>query len=192
VLRHTPKPPVELVGPAAQGIVGFSSQNEVLLTPLTPVTPITPVTIEGLISLHDMIKQDCCASDEQSRQRLQKRVQKLASAAQISFAKQSLLQDHNRVLLQVSRETQIRRKRKPIVLGKAKVMGYEDLEEAQAKRTAQEKAAAERGKGKRGRKRKAPIQEEDKVVSASSPKEKVLRRDEDQQYVPWRAPAAQM
>jgi transposase len=189
VLRHTPKPPVELIGPDAHGPVESSSQDEALLA---PVTPTTPVTTEGLISLHNLIKQDCCASDERSRQRLQRRVQKLASAAKISIAKQSLLQDHNRVLLQVSRETQIRRKRKPIVLGRAKVMEYEDLEEAQAKRTAQEKAAAEKGKGKRGRKRKSPIQKEGEVVSVPIPKEKVARMDDDHEYVPWRAPTAQM
>ena len=37
---------------------------------------------------------------------------------------------------------------------KAKVMSYKDLEEAWAKRAAKEKAVAERGKAKRGRKRK--------------------------------------
>ena len=41
-----------------------------------------------------------------------------------------------------------------VVLGKAKVMSYEDIEEARAKRAAKEQATA--GKGKRGRKCKSP------------------------------------
>lgn len=41
-----------------------------------------------------------------------------------------------------------------MVLGKAKVMSYEDLEEARAKRATKDAAKAE-GKGKRGRKRKS-------------------------------------
>jgi hypothetical protein len=71
-------------------------------------------------------------------------------------------------------------------------MKHEDLEEAQAKWTAQEKAAAEKGKGKRGRKQKAPIQEESEVISAPLPNEKVTRRDGDQEHVAWRALTAQM
>ena len=42
-----------------------------------------------------------------------------------------------------------------MVLGKAKVMSYEDIEEARAKRAAKE-AQETAGKGKRGRKRKSP------------------------------------
>lgn len=38
-------------------------------------------------------------------------------------------------------------------------MGYEDLEEARAKRAAKEQATADKGKGKRGRKRKSPASE---------------------------------
>jgi hypothetical protein len=96
VLRDMPKPPAEHTSSGAD-IAATSSRNEV---PPTPVTPVTPVTVEALTSLHDLIKQDACAaaSDDATRQRLQKHVQKLASAAKISFAKQSLLQDHNRLL----------------------------------------------------------------------------------------------
>jgi hypothetical protein len=72
VLRHTQKPPAEFDGPGPSEAIGFSCQNE---APLTPVTPVTPVTAEGLMSLHILIKQDCSASDEHSRQRLQRRVQ---------------------------------------------------------------------------------------------------------------------
>jgi hypothetical protein len=43
---------------------------------------------------------------------------------------------------------------KSVVWGKAKIMSYEDLEEARVKRTAKD-AAKVKGKGKRGRKRKS-------------------------------------
>lgn len=39
-------------------------------------------------------------------------------------------------------------------------MSYEDLEEARAKRTTKEKATADKGKEKRGRKHKCPVPEE--------------------------------
>jgi hypothetical protein len=53
-----------------------------------------------------------------------------------------------------------------LVLGKAKVMSYEDLEEARAKRVLKDLNQAAKGKGKRGRKSKKsspPEPEEDTV-----------------------------
>jgi hypothetical protein len=41
------------------------------------------------------------------------------------------------------------------VLGKAKVMSYEDLKEARAKRVVKDSAQVAKGKGKRGRKSKS-------------------------------------
>jgi hypothetical protein len=41
----------------------------------------TPVNADSLMSLHDLIKQDASRLDRLSEQRLQRRVQKLASAA---------------------------------------------------------------------------------------------------------------
>jgi hypothetical protein len=92
--------------------------------------------------------------------RLQRRVQKLASAAKISFARQGLLQDHNRLLYKINNEAKARRTTQSVLLrkGKAKVMSYEDLKEARAKRAAKDKAAAESGNAKRGRKRKSAKQ----------------------------------
>ncbi|KAL8761205.1 MAG: hypothetical protein Q9194_007717, partial [Teloschistes cf. exilis] len=110
-------------------------------------------------------------------------IQKIASAARISFAECAFLQDQNRLLAKINGEAKVRRSTKSLILGKAKVMSYEDLGEARAKRaaakekamvaqakraaakeekaTAKEKATA--GKGKRGRPRKNPAPE------ASSP-----------------------
>ena len=47
-----------------------------------------------------------------------------------------------------------------MVLGKAKVMSYEDLEEARAKRAEKEAAKEAKGKGKRGRPKSAALEVE--------------------------------
>jgi hypothetical protein len=94
VLRDMPKPPAEHSSSA--DVAATSTQNKV---PLMPVTPVTPVTVEAPTSLHNLIKEDACAaaSDEACRQPLQMRVQKLASAATICFANQSLRSWHESV-----------------------------------------------------------------------------------------------
>lgn len=43
-----------------------------------PRTPVTPVTLEGLVSLQDLISQDAHSLDEVCRRRLRKHLQKLA------------------------------------------------------------------------------------------------------------------
>jgi hypothetical protein len=49
-------------------------------------------------------------------------------------------------------EVKVRRSTRSVVLGKAKVMSFEDIEEARVKRAAKEVI---KGKGERGRKRKS-------------------------------------
>ena len=127
------------------------------------------------MSLHNLIKQDAHALDETSKQRLQRHQQKLANAAQTSFSEHALLQDQNRFLTRMNNEAKVRRSTKSVVLGKAKVMSYEDIEEARAKRAAKAQAAA--GKGKRGRKRKSPAEE---AGAPESAKAKVARMSEAQ------------
>ncbi|KFZ24430.1 hypothetical protein V502_01093 [Pseudogymnoascus sp. VKM F-4520 (FW-2644)] len=147
VLRTIQKPPAQLTIPEAGNMeVGSCLQDEV------PKTPVTPVSAEALTSLHNLIKQDAHTLNEKSTQRQQRRVQKLANAAQISFAENALLRDQNQILTIISNEVKVRRSTRSIVLGKAKVMSYEDIEEARAKRAAKEII---KGKGKRGRKRKS-------------------------------------
>ncbi|KAI1600541.1 hypothetical protein PtrCC142_006663 [Pyrenophora tritici-repentis] len=87
------------------------------------------------------------------------RIQKLANAAQISFAERALLKDRNRFLFKINNEAKARRLTRSIVLGKAKVMSFEDLEEAKVRRAAKEEAAAK--KAHRSRKRKGPALEAD-------------------------------
>ena len=176
VLRDTPKLLPELT--VLNELVGSCLQDEVLQT---PITPVTPVTTEALTSLHNLIKQDTHALDTTSKQRLQRHLQKLATAARISFAECALLQDQNQFLFKVNNEAKVRRSTRSVVLGKAKVMSYEDLSEARAKRAAKEKATA--SKGKRGRKCKSPAAE----AGSPEPRAKVARITES-----WRAPVARM
>ena len=195
VLRHTPQPPAELTVSKANGVVSCP-QDQVLQLPMTPVTP---VTTDALTSLHNLIRQEL---NEPGRDRIQRHVQKLASAARISFAKQTLFQDQNRFLSKINNEAKIRRSTRSVVLGKAKVMSYEDLEEARAKRATKEKATV--GKGKRGLKRKSPTPEPEpeaqmgspNMTDPSVPKDKVTRASEVEPAktlgAPWRAPVARM
>lgn len=198
VLRHTPKPSTELTVSKAHEVMSCP-QDQVLQT---PITPITPVTTEALTSLHNLIKQEL---NEPSKHRIQRHVQKLASAAKISFAKQTLLQDQNRFLSKINNKAKVRRSTRSVVLEKAKVMSYKDLEEARAKRAAKEKATAV--KGKRGLKRKSRMPEAEaeveaqpgslKVVTDSSvSKDKVAWMSEVEPAMvlegPWRAPVARM
>jgi hypothetical protein len=156
VLRSIPKPPAELIIPQADGEVGYRPEDEILQT------PVTPVSAEALISLQNVIiKRDAHTLDETNKQSLQRHLQKLTNAARISFTKGALQRNQIQFLLSVNNEAKVRRSTKSLVLGKAKVMSYEDLIVKRIEREAKEQAKA-KGKGKRGRKRKSPPPESDR------------------------------
>jgi hypothetical protein len=81
-------------------------------------------------------------------------MQKLAHTAQISFAERALLHDQNQMLTRMNNEAKVRRSTRSVILGKAKVLSFEDIEVARAARAAKE---VMKGKGKRGRKRKSSV-----------------------------------
>jgi hypothetical protein len=58
-----------------------------------------------------------------------------------------LQEDRIQFLTTINNEAKVRRSTKSLVLGKAKVMSYEDLEEARAKRVVKDAAQAAKGKG---------------------------------------------
>ena len=174
----TPKPPAQSTVPRTDEIkVGSCHQDEV------PQTPVTPVSVEGLASLHNLIKQDAHTLNGTSIQRLERHVQKPADAAQTSFAESALLHDQNQMLIRMNNEAKVRRSTKSIILGKAKVMSFEDIEVARAARAAKEVI---KGKGKRGGKRKSAALEADEP----EPEPEVARIIEAPK--PWRAPVARM
>ena len=154
VLKKTPKPPTQSTVPRADEIqVGSSNEDEV------PQTPVTPVSAKGLASLHNLIKQDALTLNEKSIPRIQRHIQKLANAAQIFLTDGALLNNQVQILTRMNNEAKVRRSTRAVVLGKAKVMSFKDIEVAQAARTAKEVI---KGKGKRGRKRKSATLEADK------------------------------
>jgi hypothetical protein len=156
-----------------------------------PQTPVTLVSAEALISLHNIIKQDALMLNKTSIPRLQRHVQKLANAAQMSLAQCALLDNEKQLFTRMNNEAKVRRSTKSVVLGKAKVMSYEDIEEARIKRAAKD---ATNGKGKRDRKRKSIELEADKPEpdepDEPEPKPQVARIIEAPG--PWRAPVARM
>ena len=165
VLKVTPKPPAQSTVPRADEIkVGSCHQDEV---PQTPVTPVMPASAEGLASLQNLIKQDAHTLNKASIQRLERHVQKLANAAQISFAERDLLHDRNQMLIRMNNEAKVRRSTRSVVLGKAKVMSFEDIEVARAARASKDEVI--KGKGKRGRKRKSAALEADEPEAEAEP-----------------------
>ncbi|KAF1932603.1 uncharacterized protein M421DRAFT_398980 [Didymella exigua CBS 183.55] len=87
VPKGIPKPPAKLVIPRVKVSAGPCLLAEMVHT---PVPPVTLVAAEALTMLHDMIKDDTQTLGEASRQCVQRRIQKLASAARISFAERAL------------------------------------------------------------------------------------------------------
>jgi hypothetical protein len=99
-------------------------------------------------------------------------------------------------LSELNKEAKVRRSTRSLVLGKARVMSYEDLEVARENRAAKDKVtAAGKGKGKGSRKRKCAAPEAD----VAEPNAKVVRTSTARKaakdkvpVVPWRAPVARM
>jgi hypothetical protein len=153
VLRVTPKPPAQSTVPITNEIrVGSCYQDKV------PQMPVTPVLAEGLVLLHSLIKEDTYTLDGTSIQHLERHVQKLVNAAQISFAKRALLHDQKQILTRMNNKAKVCQSTQSLVLGKAKVMSFEDIKVAQAACAAKEVI---KGKGKRGQKCKSTAIEAD-------------------------------
>ncbi|KAJ6284645.1 hypothetical protein J3E71DRAFT_339008 [Bipolaris maydis] len=152
-----------------------------------------------------IIEQDSSTLNDASKQRLQRRLHKLVKAAQLSFAKGALQQNHIRFLLTINNEAKVRRSTKSLVLGKAKVIGYKELVEAREKRVEKDAAQKAKGQGKRGRKRTSAVLEVDKAelnTKARRITRKLLSKPTtstvaavvgvESAPTPWRAPVARM
>ena len=180
VLKDISKTPAELIIPKANKVmVGPCAPDEILQM------PVTPVSAEALISLQtQIIKQDAHALDKTSRQSLERYIRKLTKATQISLAKVALQQDQIRFLMTINDEAKVQQSTKPVVLGKAKVMSYEDLIAKRAEREAKEPHKA-KGTKNRDRKRKSPP----KAGTLESSAEKTPVSEAP---IPYRAPVARM
>jgi len=102
-----------------------------------------------------IIKRDARTLDKGSKLSLQRHLQKVVNAAQLSFANGVLQQNQIQFLIKINSEAKVRRSTKSAVLakGEGKVMSFEDLEAARTARAVKEQARAQ-AKAKRGRKRK--------------------------------------
>jgi hypothetical protein len=88
----------------------------------------TPVTAEEVLSLQGYMERNAHAQDEASKQRLLTCAHKISKCAQTSIAEGALLKDENKLLFKQNNEAKVRRSAKPKMVGKAKVMKYEDIE----------------------------------------------------------------
>ncbi|KAH8758851.1 hypothetical protein BGZ57DRAFT_733460, partial [Hyaloscypha finlandica] len=193
VLRSMPAPPAEPAIPSADEVEVGSCRQDV-----EPQTPMTPVSAESFMSLQNLIIQrDAHALDETSKQNLARHLQKCTKAFQKSSADGILKDDRIEFLTTINNEAKVRRSTKSLVLGKAKVMSYEDLEKARAKRVVKDAAKEAKGKGKRGRKRKraTPEAEEvtvDKVKRVRKRKSTVLEAEAEEPEEPEPEPKTKM
>jgi hypothetical protein len=113
------------------------------------------VTAEAFMSLRDLIvHQDAHSLDDLDQQRLKRHMQKFTKGAQTLIVGGTLQQDRIKSLLKANDEAKPRRSTKSIVLGKAKVMSFEDLVEARTKRAEKEANKAAKKQRARGRKPK--------------------------------------
>ncbi|KUJ17482.1 uncharacterized protein LY89DRAFT_584597, partial [Mollisia scopiformis] len=180
VLRSMPAP-AEPAIPSTDEVKVWTCRQDV-----EPQTPVTPVSVESFMSLGNLIiQQDAHALDETSKQNLVRHLQKCTKAFKKSSALGVLQEDRIQLLTTINNEAKVRRSTKSLVLGKAKVMSYEDLEEARAKRVVKDAAKAAKGKGKRGRKCKSatPEAEEataDKVKRGRKRKSTVLEAEAEE------------
>ncbi|KAK0247512.1 hypothetical protein LTS16_026050 [Friedmanniomyces endolithicus] len=132
VLVDLPEQPADSLVQAAVLQQGSRSRNDV------PHTPVTPISAEAVSALHDLIRKDALALDAASQQRLQRRLEKLTNATQLSFAERTLLQEQDQFLTSINNEAKVRRSTKTTIIGKARVMSYEDLQKARTDRSAKE------------------------------------------------------
>lgn len=106
-----------------------------------PSKMVTPTTSTSFDVLRSEVEKDLSGLDEEARLR----VQKLANAGADVFAERAILRDRERVLLEQNNEKKTRQSVRSTVVGKAKVMSYEDIVEARKKREKKEASKVLRG-----------------------------------------------
>jgi DDE superfamily endonuclease len=156
--------------PAVPQPIRTACEDQVPLQSENFQTPATPVSSEALTTLLNLIKE--APRDKTSEMHHQHLVQKLANAAQTSFAQQALDQDHIQFLSKMNNEAKTRRKTRSDILGKARVMTYEDIEAARATRAEKDAAKEARGKRKRGRPKKVAVEAEEATVDKRTRKKR--------------------
>lgn len=199
VIKDLPEPPAEAsVQTAVEVHQDPSASRDV------PQTPVTPLSAEAVRTLHNLIKKDARSLDVASQQHLQRHLEKLANATQLSFAERTLLQEQNRFLTTVNNEAKVRRTTKTEIIGKARVMSYEDLEKARRERADAEKEARKAKKRSRAMSRTRAAEmglrkdvqrehdEDEEIAEASTARPDGEIQEGAVAPEPWRAPIAKM
>ena len=111
--------------------------------------------------------------------RIQRHLQKLTNATHLSFDERALLREHNRFLAEINNEAKPRRATRAIKLGTARVMSYEDLENARVERAAKDakkEAASEARKAREAKKAKQAVDAPSEAEQHSAGKSKRGRK----------------
>lgn len=200
VLRDLPKPVVQASNPNVASTIVPAP----LVTPTVPLTPATPTSAESVIALQNIIiSRDGQDLDSATKDSLKRHVVKLAKATQKSFAHCSMQRSRIGSLLKTNNEAKPRREGKSVVLGKARVISFDDLKEARKKR-AERDMERERKKGSKQGRRKGEMKVaavESLTIDPSLSSEATAeiyargRRSQGEEIVrspSWRAPVAEM
>lgn len=186
-----PKPLCESIDLKADNAVAKSRPHYKLLR--TPLTPASPGALNLLLN---EIKQ--VPDDKISRLHKQRLQQKVTNAAHLFLAKNALLEDRNRFLTAINDEGKVCRSTRSEILGRTRVISYEDLEKARADRTIKEAAKeAKRADtiGKRGHDRKYKNLEPADISGTQAEVAGIGETQVEETAIPpepWRAPVARM
>jgi len=123
--------PIRVLGDMQQPTADSSAIHETHVTDCSPHiandTLRTPTTITGFNEIRSKLQSQLDMHDEQSKLCLAK----IARAAEKVFVDRALLFDENKLLFEQNNEKAMRDSTRGTVVGKAKVMSYDDILEAQ-------------------------------------------------------------
>lgn len=159
VLDKIPKPVNQSTPSVSDGAEsGLGAHDEV------PQTPVTPVSAQALTVLLDKIEQ---IPDTESHRKVKEKLQqKHAKATRLCIAELSMLQIRNDALTQINNEGKVRRSAKPNIVGRARIMAWDDIEAARSEIAAKAKEKEEK---KARREAKNAEKEAMKAASKSTP-----------------------
>ena len=146
----------EIPKPIDESTISVSevAESRVIAHDEVPQTPVTPVTAEALTTLLDRIEQiPDIESDRKLKEKLQ---QKHTKATRLCIAELSMLQIQNDFLTQINNEGKVRRATRPNIVGRARIMAWNDIEAATSEIT---KIAEEKEEKKARREAKAKEKE---------------------------------
>ncbi|PIA99514.1 hypothetical protein CB0940_02607 [Cercospora beticola] len=110
------------------------AQQSVQVSEAADQTLRTPTTVTSFHNVRRQLESKLDRQDEQSRAYLRK----ITNAAEKVYADRALLFDENRLLFEQNNEKSMRGSTRATIVGRAKVMSYDDIVEAQRRRSEKE------------------------------------------------------